>query len=261
MSVRVTVVIPARFASTRLPGKALLPIAGRPMIRHTYERALGSGAGEVIIATDDERVAAAARAFGAPVLMTGDRHRSGTERVAEAASLLALCDDEVVVNVQGDEPMLPPALVSQVAEDLIAHPAAQMATLREPMLRAAEVFDPATVKVVTDREGYALYFSRAAIPWHRGHFETGEVPAGAALSRHVGLYAYRAGYLRRYVSQAAPGIEEAEALEQLRALYHGARIHVAEACESPGPSVDTARDLERVRSLVSAGPGLPAGTA
>ena len=250
MSNRVTVVIPARYASTRLPGKVLMPIAGRPMVQHVWEQAMKCGAGEVVVATDDGRVAEAARRFGAAVLMTDPRHRTGTERVAEAASLLALGDDEVVVNVQADEPLLPPVLVSQVSEDLVAHPGAQIATLCERIDAPAGVFDPAAVKVVTDREGYALYFSRAAIPWHRGYFESGVVPRGASMQRHIGLYAYRAGYLRSCVAQEVPEIEAAEALEQLRALYHGARIHVVEARARPGPSVDTLRDLESVRARV-----------
>lgn len=250
MSAAVTVVIPARFASTRLPGKVLMSIAGRPMIQHVWERAASSGAGEVVIATDDERVAEVARDFGALVVMTAARHRSGTERVAEAVERLALGDDDVVVNVQGDEPLIPASLISQVAEDLVAHPRAQVATLLEPMTREAEVFDSASVKVVTDREGYALYFSRAPIPWHRGHFESAALPPESSVNRHIGLYAYRVAYLRTYVSQDAPEIEALEALEQLRALYHGARIHVTRAKDCPGPSVDTAGDLARVRALV-----------
>ena len=249
MSSRVTVVIPARYASTRLPGKALAPIAGRPMVRHTWERASESGAGQVVIATDDVRILEAAQSFGALVLMTDPRLRSGTERVAEAATLLSLGDEEIVVNLQGDEPLVPPLLISQVADDLASHPLAQMSTLCERIECESDVFDPATVKVVTDRDGYALYFSRAAIPWHRGHFESGSVPRNASIRRHLGLYAYRVGYLRSYVAQETSHIEEAEVLEQLRALYHGARIHVAEALESPGPSVDTPDDLERVRIL------------
>ena len=249
MSGRVTVVIPARFASTRLPGKVLIPIAGRPMVQHTWERASSSGAGEVVVATDDARILEAAHGFGAMALMTDSRHRSGTERVAEAASLLSLDDEEVVVNLQADEPLVPPILITQVVEDLTSHPSAQIATLCERIESEMEVFDPATVKVVTDHEGYALYFSRAAIPWHRGHFESGEVPRSASLRRHIGLYAYRVGYLRSHVARETSTIEEAEALEQLRALYHGARIHVAEARERPGPSVDTPEDLERVREL------------
>ncbi len=249
MSGGATVVIPARFASTRLPGKALIPIAGRPMVQHTWERASRSGAGRVVVATDDARILEAARGFGAEVMMTDVRHRSGTERVAEVASRLCLDDDAVVVNVQADEPLLPPGLVTQVVEGLAAHPCAQMATLCERIERDSEVFDPATVKVVTDHQGYALYFSRAAIPWYRGHFESEEVPRSASLRRHIGLYAYRAGYLRSYVARESSPIEEAESLEQLRALYHGARIHVAEARERPGPGVDTAEDLERVRAL------------
>jgi len=250
MSAAATVVIPARFASTRLPGKVLMSIAGRPMIQHVWERALRSGVGEVVIATDDKRVAEVARGFGAFVVMTAARHRSGTERVAEAIERLALGDDDVVVNVQGDEPLVPASLISQVAEDLAAHPRAHVATLLEPMTREADIFDSANVKVVTDREGYALYFSRAPIPWHRGHFETGVLPPESSVSRHLGLYAYRVGYLRTYVSQDAPEIEALEALEQLRALYHGARIHVTRARDCPGPSVDTAGDLARVRALV-----------
>lgn len=246
---RVTVVIPARFASTRLPGKVLIPIAGRPMVQHTWERASSSGAGEVVVATDDARILEAAHGFGAVALMTDPRHHSGTERVAEAASLLSLDDEEVVVNLQADEPLVPPILITQVVEDLTSHPSAQIATLCERIESEMEVFDPATVKVVTDHEGYALYFSRAAIPWHRGHFESGEVPRSASLRRHIGLYAYRVGYLRSHVARETSAIEEAEALEQLRALYHGARIHVAEARERPGPSVDTPEDLERVREL------------
>ena len=249
MNGRVTVVIPARFASTRLPGKALIPIAGRPMVQHTWERASRSGVGEVVVATDDARILEAAHGFGATALMTDAGHRSGTERVAEAASLLCLGDEEVVVNLQADEPLVPPSLITQVVEDLTAHPSAQIATLCERIESEAEVFDPATVKVVTDHEGYALYFSRAAIPWHRGHFESRQVPRSASIRRHIGLYAYRTGYLRSYVAQEASNIEEAEALEQLRALYHGARIHVAEARERPGPGVDTPEDLERVREL------------
>ena len=223
------------------------------MIQRTWEQASRSGADEVVLATDDERIARVARGFGAAVLMTARRHRSGTERVAEAAARLGLADDDVVVNVQGDEPLLPPALIAQVAADLVSHPCAHMATLYEPIGDEAEVFDPAAVKVVTDREGYALYFSRAAIPWHRGHFEGGEVPQGAVLKRHIGLYAYRVRFLRACIAQSVPEIEEAEALEQLRALYHGARIHVAEACAPAGPGVDTACDLERVRALVATG--------
>ena len=245
-------VIPARFASTRLPGKVLVPIAGRPMIQHVWEKASTSGAGEVVIATDDERVAEVARSFGAVVLMTARRHRSGTERVAEVAGLLALGDDDVVVNVQADEPLLPPVLVSQVAEDLDSHPSARVATLCERIEREVDVFDPATVKVVMDREGYALYFSRAAIPWNRGPFESGVVPRNAGMWRHIGLYAYRVEYLRTHAAQEIPEIERAEALEQLRALHLGVRVHVAEALEIPGPSVDTPADLERVRALVRA---------
>lgn len=250
------VVIPARYASTRLSGKPLLPIAGKPMIRHVYERALASGAQAVTIATDDERVHEAARAFGARVEMTGAHHRSGTERIAEVVTRLAVPAGEVVVNVQGDEPMLPPALVRQVADNLARRPQAQMATLCEPITEVSALFDPAVVKVVRDGSGFALYFSRAPIPWNRQRFAglpaemPGELPAEAVHYRHIGIYAYRAAYLGEYVAQPASPAERSEDLEQLRALHHGARIHVAEAVEAPGPGVDTPRDLEAVRRLM-----------
>jgi 3-deoxy-manno-octulosonate cytidylyltransferase (CMP-KDO synthetase) len=250
-----TVVIPARYASTRLPGKALLPIAGRPMIQHVYERALGSGAERIVIATDDQRVFDTARAFGAQVEMTGAHHRSGTERVAEVVERAGTADMDVVVNVQGDEPMLPPQLVHQVAANLAERTQAHMATLCEPITEASLLFDSAVVKVVRDREDYALYFSRAPIPWHRQRFA--EVPAelpdaAGAHMRHIGIYAYRAGFLRKYVALPPSPLELDEDLEQLRALYHGARIHVAEALEHPGAGVDTPQDLERVRRLMAA---------
>ncbi|NIR32119.1 MAG: 3-deoxy-manno-octulosonate cytidylyltransferase [Gammaproteobacteria bacterium] len=252
-----TVVIPARYASTRLPGKPLLPIAGKPMIEHVYERALASGAQTVVIATDDERVYDVARAFGARVEMTAAHHRSGTERIAEVVARMALPTEQVVVNVQGDEPMLPPALVHQVAANLTERPGARMATLCEPITEASALFDPAVVKVVFDRSGFALYFSRAPIPWHRQRFVPAlangphGLPARAAHYRHIGIYAYRAAYLGEYVAQAVSPLERDEDLEQLRALYHGARVHVAEAAERPGPGVDTPQDLETVRRLMT----------
>jgi len=250
------VVIPARYASTRLPGKPLLDLGGKPMLQHVYERALESGAGSVVVATDDERIAGASRAFGATVWMTSARHRSGTERIAEVAARLGEPDGGIIVNVQGDEPLLPPALIAQVGENLQAQTEAVMATLCEPITSPAAVFDPDVVKVVFDARGYALYFSRAPIPWQRGRF--GREPPGSldpgAHFRHIGLYAYRAGYLRRYAAAPACTLESSEALEQLRALHHGARIHVAEACERPGPAVDTHEDLEAVRRMLGAQP-------
>lgn len=245
------VVIPARLASTRLPDKVLLDIGGRPMVRRVYERARESGAERVIVAVDDERVAAALDGV-AEVCRTSPGHRSGTERVAEVAERLALDPDAVVVNVQADEPLLPPALVRQVAENLAARPAAAIATLCEPIAAAAQVFDPNVVKVVRGEDGYALYFSRAPIPWSRERFPRRRGWTPGEHFRHVGLYAYRAEYVRSCVRRAPAAAELLESLEQLRALAHGDRIHVDEAAEAPGPGVDTEADLAAVRALVGA---------
>ena len=246
--VRFTVVIPARLASTRLPEKVLLPIAGKPMVRHVHERACESGAERVVVAVDDARVAHAVP--GAETCRTSSGHRSGTERTAEVVRRLALAPATIVVNVQADEPLLPPELVRQVAANLAARPAAAAATLCEPIASVDAVFDPNVVKVVRDRDGYALYFSRAPIPWNRSGFpDRGEWRPGAHF-RHVGLYAYRAGYVRDYVRRAPAAIEAIESLEQLRVLAHGGRIHVDEAATAPGPGVDTQADLDAVRALV-----------
>ena len=247
------VVIPARYASTRLPGKPLRQIAGKPMIRHVFERALQSGAEQVVIATDDERIADAGRGFGADVCMTSARHRSGTDRIEEVASRYGWGDDAVVVNLQGDEPGMPAALIEQVAEDMERHPDAAVTTLGAPLGDRAALFDPHVVKVVTDRDGYALYFSRAPIPWHRDEFlhEREGLPSGVPFMRHVGLYAYRCRLLHDYVGWAHAPLEQAESLEQLRVLWHGERIHVSEAVEMPAHGVDTEADLERAAALLS----------
>ncbi|WP_303905821.1 3-deoxy-manno-octulosonate cytidylyltransferase [Thiohalomonas denitrificans] len=246
------VFIPARYASQRLPGKPLLPIAGRSMLQHVYERAVASGAAQVMVVTDDERIADTVMGFGGEVLMTGAHHRSGTERIAEAIDALALDSSEVVVNLQGDEPLMPADLIRQVAEDLERFPTADIATLATRIHTAAELFDPHTVKVVMDKGGFALYFSRAVIPWDREAFAvtTEELPPTAEHYRHLGLYAYRAGFLSRYVDLPPCSIEGMESLEQLRVLWHGGRIHVAEAISQPGPGVDTEADLNRVRELL-----------
>lgn len=241
------IVIPARYASTRLPGKPLLEIAGRPMLQHVFERVQHSGASEVVVATDDMRIADAARAFNADVCMTSTAHRSGTERLGEVVAQADWEDDTVVVNVQGDEPMLPPALVRQVAEGLAGHADAMVATLAYPLVSQAEATDLNIVKVVLDRYGYALYFSRAPIPCHRDGSTSG--PSGIGL-RHIGLYAYRAGFLRHYAELEPSPLEEAEKLEQLRVLWHGMKIYVGIAAEMPGPGVDTAADLDRVAALL-----------
>lgn len=237
-----SVVIPARWASSRLPGKPLADIGGRAMIAWVHERATRSGADEVIVATDDERIAEACRAFGARVELTAADHQSGTDRIAEVAERLGWSDARIVVNVQGDEPLLPPALVAQVADLLAAHDDAAIATLTTPIGSSGELDDPGVVKVVCDRAGRALYFSRAAIPWSRDG-DRAEVPR-----RHVGLYAYRVGDLKAVSAEPPCALETAERLEQLRALWLGRRIVVADAVEAPPRGVDTEQDLEAVRA-------------
>ncbi len=241
---RYHVVIPARHASSRLPGKPLLDIAGRPMVWHVCQRALESAAHSVVVATDDQRIADAVCDFEGEVCMTGTHHQSGTDRIAEVAGTMGWGDDEVVVNLQGDEPLMPPELLDRVARALHDHPGASLATLGVP-LQAEEVFNSNAVKVVTDRHGMALYFSRAPIPWKRGEFEAGHKrPEG--MYRHLGLYAYRVGFLRRYVDWAPAPIEQQESLEQLRVLWQGERIAVAIADSAPPAGVDTEEDYRRV---------------
>jgi 3-deoxy-manno-octulosonate cytidylyltransferase (CMP-KDO synthetase) len=249
---RFRVAIPARHGSTRLPGKPLRLLAGRPLIEHVYRRALASGALEVVIATDDPRIRAVAEEFGATVCLTSPDHATGTDRLAEVATLRGWPDADIVVNVQGDEPRIPPALIRHVARALDQHPAAGIATACTRIHDSAEVFDPNAVKVVRDAQGYALYFSRAPIPWQRGAFQLDGSGAATALPaethwlRHIGLYAYRAAVLRRYPTLTPAPAELAEALEQLRALWHGIRIYVAETAEAPPPGVDTEADLARL---------------
>ncbi|MBK8752440.1 3-deoxy-manno-octulosonate cytidylyltransferase [Candidatus Contendibacter odensensis] len=248
---RFRIAIPARYASTRLPGKPLRLLAGRPLIEHVYRRALGSGAVEVVIATDDPRIRAVAESFGAEVCMTSPDHPTGTDRLAEVATQRGWPDQDIVVNVQGDEPRIPPALVRQVAMGLEEHPAAGIATACTRIREVAEVFDPNAVKVVLDAQGYARYFSRAPIPWHREAFQASrerltELPEQTAWFRHIGLYAYRVAVLRRYPQLTPAPAEQAESLEQLRALWHGIGVYVAEAAEAPPPGVDTEADLARL---------------
>ncbi len=248
-------VIPARHASTRLPGKPLLSIAGKPLIQHVYERARESAAAEIVIATDDPRIADRAEGLGARVCMTGAHHASGSERITEVLEKLAWHEDTIVVNLQGDEPCMPPALINQVAADLEEHQAAAMSTLAAPITEWEALFDPHVVKVIMDAEGYALYFSRAPIPWHRDEFLLGvrSLPEDTDFNRHIGLYAYRAGFLRRYVNWTPSPIERAESLEQLRVLWNGERIHVSRAVRTPGPGVDTRDDVVKVEALIEAG--------
>ena len=244
-----TVIVPARLASTRLPQKVLLDIAGKPMVRHVYERACESGAERVIVAVDDERVAGAVA--GAETCRTSPDHRSGTERIAEVLERLAIDSDTVIVNVQADEPLLPPVLIRQVATNVASRPTADVATLCEPIVTVDEVFDPNVVKVVRDRTGFALYFSRAPIAWRRDAFPRREGWRAGNHHRHLGLYAYRAGYVRRYVRLPPDPLESMESLEQLRVLAHGGRIHVDVATATPGPGVDTEDDLAAVRRLTA----------
>jgi 3-deoxy-manno-octulosonate cytidylyltransferase (CMP-KDO synthetase) len=254
MSMGFVVVIPARYASTRLPGKPLQDIAGKPMIQHVWEQACRSAATRVVVATDDARIVEACQAFGAEVLLTRADHNSGTDRLAEVASQLGLPGDAIVVNVQGDEPLIPPAIIDQVAANLAAHPEAGIATLGEPIQDAAQLFNPNVVKLVSDANGLALTFSRAPLPWARDAFaaDRESLPAGVPFRRHIGIYAYRAGFLHDFVAWGPCWLEDTECLEQLRALWHGVRIHVADAREAPPAGVDTPEDLQRVRQLLGA---------
>jgi 3-deoxy-manno-octulosonate cytidylyltransferase (CMP-KDO synthetase) len=254
MSSAYTVVIPARYASSRLPGKPLQDIAGKPMIRRVWEQACKSGAQRVVVATDDQRILEACEGFGAEVLLTQVEHNSGTDRLAEVAQKLGLPADAIVVNVQGDEPLIPPSVIDQVARNLAAYPEAAIATLAEPISDPQALFNPNVVKVLSDIDGLALTFSRAPLPWARDEFarDRDALPPGVPYRRHIGIYAYRAGFLADFVAWGPCWLENTECLEQLRALWHGKRIHVADAVEAPPAGVDTADDLERVRKLLGA---------
>ena len=234
------VVIPARYASTRLPGKPLREINGKPMIEHVYRRGRESGARDVVIATDDERIAEAGERFGASVCMTGDQHRSGTERIAEVADLMDWHDETIVINLQGDEPAMPPTLIGQCAA-LLQESSADLATLASPLRSDADFGNPNVVKVVLDNNGFAIYFSRATIPYPRDASRIAE--ARAAALHHHGIYAYRCGVLRRLVTSDPSPLELAEQLEQLRALSLGMAIRVGIPAVRPGTGVDTEDDL------------------
>ncbi|MGZ5036634.1 MAG: 3-deoxy-manno-octulosonate cytidylyltransferase [Usitatibacter sp.] len=244
------VVIPARMRSTRLDGKMLADIAGKPLVVWVADRARESGADEVVVATDHAEIADAVAAHGHKVCTTSAAHETGTDRLTEAVSLMGLSPDEIVVNLQGDEPLIDPKLIRKVAGELALRPKASMATAVHPIDSARTFFDPNVVKVVIDTEGYAQYFSRAPIPYARDHFARTRdtLPEGFAAYRHIGLYAYRVRFLREYASLSPTAAERFEALEQLRALGHGHRIAVAFWNEPMEPGVDTAEDLERVRA-------------
>ena len=249
------IIIPARYASTRLPAKPLADIGGKPMIVRVLERVQGAGALETWVATDHTGVRDAVAAAGGAVVMTRADHPSGTDRLAEVAAQRGWADDDIVVNVQGDEPLIDPAIVTAVAEALAHDAEAAIATAAHAIHDPAEAFNPNVVKVVCDGAGRAQYFSRAPIPWARDAWAEGAraLPAGLPVLRHVGLYAYRVGFLRRYASLTPSPLEHWEALEQLRAMWHGYRIRVLELERAPAAGVDTPQDLERVRALFAAG--------
>jgi 3-deoxy-manno-octulosonate cytidylyltransferase (CMP-KDO synthetase) len=247
------VVIPARYASTRLPAKPLREIDGKPMIQHVYERASESLATKVIIATDDARIESVAKNFGAEVCMTSVDHTSGTDRLHEVVKKLGLGHDEIVVNVQGDEPLIPAAVINQVAQNLASTADASMSTLSEPIHNLSDFRNPNIVKVVADVSGRALYFSRAPIPWARDHFANGDVtdlPVNFIAQRHIGIYAYRVGLLHKFVTWAPAPLEKIESLEQLRVMWNGHIIHIAEALVPVPGGVDTEDDLQRVKQLL-----------
>jgi len=245
-----TVIIPARYGSSRLPGKPLELIANKTLIQRVYECALKSDAEEIVIATDDHRIREVAESFDAKVCMTSERHNSGTDRLAEVVKELGYADDRVVINLQGDEPLMPASVINQVAENLAERYDTGVATVCTRIHRVDELFDPHVVKVVSDRDGYAIYFSRAPIPWDRNQFPNPpRLPPTAEFYRHVGLYGYRAGFLKKFVMWPICQIEKVESLEQLRILFHGEKIHVDVAKELPGPGVDTQDDLYKVRDL------------
>ncbi len=249
-----TIVIPARYGSTRLPGKPLLDIVGKPMLQRVWEQARRSEAEDVVVATDDPRIVEVATAFGAEACLTRSNHPSGTDRLQEVAAQYGWADERIIVNVQGDEPLIPPAVIDQVAGNLAQQPEAGMATLCEAITGVDELLDPNAVKVVFDHCGMALYFSRACIPWPRDAFKArpGVMPGEGNWYRHIGIYAYRTAFLHRYVTWQPAPLEQLEQLEQLRALYHGTGIHVARAvCTVPG-GVDTQADLDAVRARLEA---------
>lgn len=245
------VIIPARYASTRLPRKMLADVQGKPLIQHTYEKAKLSGASRIIIATDHSEIKAACTSFGAEVCMTAGEHTTGTDRVAEAARLFNLLPEQIIVNLQGDEPNMPPDFIKKLAEAIAAKQAADMATICVPIISADELFNPNIVKAVLNNEDYALYFSRAPIPWHRDSFveRPHKLPVASQYWRHLGLYAFRNNFLQQFVKWQAAPIENIEMLEQLRALYYGAKIHVTTIELQPPQGIDTQEDLDKFRQF------------
>lgn len=247
------IVIPARFASTRLPGKPLRDIAGKPMIAHVIEQAKQSNAEEIIVATDSQEIIDAISNIDVRVCMTRENHQSGTERLSEVIEQLEMDDDQILINLQGDEPMMPPVCLNQVGQALEQDAGVKMATLCTPLTDIDELFDPHAVKVVRDINDFALYFTRAAVPWSRDNFNEAprKMPTSQEYQRHIGLYGYRAGFIKQYLEWQSSDIEKTESLEQLRVLYYGERIKVITAEVPPGPGVDTIEDLNRVCKLLS----------
>lgn len=243
------VIIPARYASERLPGKPLSDLGGKPMVVRCWEAAMEAGATEVIVAADDERILRAVTAAGAHAVMTDPSHASGTDRIAEVAKARGWSEDAIVVNMQGDEPQLPPLLLQDLARALALNEAAGIATMATPIRHHEDVFKESVVKVITDQRGHAMIFTRAPVPWVRGEFgaEEPSLPTDVPLLRHLGLYAYRVRTLHTLSGAPRAPIERAESLEQLRALYMGIAIHVTVIDEAPPHGVDTPDDLERVR--------------
>lgn len=244
------VIIPARYGSTRFPGKPLAHIQNKPMIQHVYERALEAQAARVIVATDDNRIAETVTQFGGEVCMTRSDHQSGTERLAEVIDTEGIAADSLIVNVQGDEPFIPAANIRQVAQNLALRPQCAMATLATPLDGIEELNNPNVVKVVSDRHGHALYFSRAPIPFDRDNVQPS---LGYTPLRHIGIYAYRAGYIKTYVDYPASDLEKIESLEQLRALWNSDKIHIEVAVEPPPTGIDTPADLARLNQQLLAG--------
>lgn len=244
------VVIPARYASTRFPGKPLIDIVGKPMIQHVYERAIEAGLDSVIVATDDDRIVTAVKEFGGQYCLTKSTHQSGTERIEEVIEKLNFNDDDIVINLQGDEPLISPAIIRQVAKDLEFHPEVSVSTLCDPIDTLEEIFDPGITKVLMDKKGYAINFTRAPLPWFRDGFSKNpkKLPDSFTFYRHLGIYAQRATFIKKYIHWQPSPIEKIESLEQLRVLWYGEKIHVTIACEKPGPGIDTPEDLARLLS-------------
>lgn len=252
MSCAFKVVIPARYGSSRLPGKPLLEIAGKPMILHVCDRAKEAGAMQIVVATDDAQIMNTVINYGFDAVMTSNKHESGTERLAEVIQIYQWSAEDIIVNLQGDEPLIPPEYIALVAQSLAAQTSAGIATLAAEIDSVEEVFNPHAVKVVLDHQGYALYFSRAAIPWHREEFQQENITAcSAGYLRHIGMYAYRVNFLQRYVQWETSALEKIEMLEQLRILWQGEKIRVAIVAKAPEAGVDTEEDLFRVEQYMT----------